>query len=711
MSKLLSPSVTWLLTQLTRIQGVSALPRVKAAHLARQWDDDASLADGRAWVEALFTHMGLQCLPWHEQPHAESLPMLVIMPGLGLHLLYAGNVQDGWLLEGPFGRQRLRHFPPDVSFMPIRVCVRAEDTVTARTLLSAIFFADRQWLAFAALATVLGNVLALGVSLFSMQVYDRVIPTQGISTLVVLTVAAGFAIILELLLKLARSAIVHASLSRIDEQLSHNLFARFLRVRLDQLPPNVGVLSGQLRGYETLRGFVSVLALYLMADAPFALLFLVGIYWISGAQLASVVLLFLVLSLATGLLFRHRIDAAAQAGMGVGNRKQGLLIEAVTGAEAIKATGAAWQFQARWNSESQEVIEQDGVVRKLSEMASYLGASLQQAAYVGLVATGAYIAGEANLTTGALVACSILSGRVLAPIGMLPGLLVQSGHAKAALKGLEGVFALHQDNHAVASPLVPERIAGSYALREVSFAYTPESPPVTIPTLTIAAGEKVAILGTVGAGKSTLLRILAGLYRPRAGQVLLDDLDIQQIARERLCDDMGYLPQQVSLFAGSLRDNLLLGSPGVSDDTLLRVANTTGLLEFVTQHSQGLDLRLAEGGVGLSGGQRQLVALTRVLLAKPTLWLLDEPTASMDATTEGRCLAALQAAMQPAHTALIVTHKPALLRLVDRIIVMTPSGIAMDGPRDEVLRQLEGRPNVAHAAAPVPITSARQVNL
>ncbi|MDR6919079.1 ATP-binding cassette subfamily C protein LapB [Pseudomonas sp. 3296] len=702
MSESLSPNFTWLLTQLTRIEGVKPLPRAKARQLGARWDDEASVTDSRACVEALFTESGLQCLPWADRPSAESLPMLVIMPGLGLHLLHAGGPQQGWLLVGPTGRQRLRSFPDGVTFMPIRVCARSKDALTARALLRSIFFADRQWLVFATVATIVGNLLALGVSLYSMQVYDRVIPTHGISTLVVLTVAAGIAITLELLLKLARSAIVHASLSRIDESLSHGLFARFLRVRLDQLPPNVGVLSGQLRGYETLRGFVSMLALYLMADAPFALLFLVGIYWISGPQLASVVLVFLVVSLVVGLLFRRRIEAAAQAGMGSGNRKQGLLIEAVGGAEGIKSTGASWHFQSRWNNASRDAIEQDGTVRKLSEMASYLGASLQQAAYVVLVATGAYIAGDANITTGALVACSILSGRVLAPIGMLPGLLVQSGHAKAALKGLEDVFKLHQDNHAMASPLVPERIEGRFTLDDVTFAYGPEAPPIKLAKLVIASGEKVAILGTVGAGKSTLLRILAGLYQPHTGKVLLDDLDIQQIARERLCDDLGYLPQQVSLFAGSLRDNLLLGIPSVNDEALLSTAKATGLLDFVTRHPQGLDMRLADGGVGLSGGQRQLVALTRLVLAQPTLWLLDEPTASMDASTEARCLNVLVAAIRPTHTAVIVTHKPALLKLVDRIVVITPDGVAMDGPRDEILCQLEGRPKAAQATPPQP---------
>lgn len=680
----------WLLEQLSRIKGAKSLSRANALTFAKRLQEDASMPECQAWINFVFTEYGLQMQPWSEQPREEVLPMLALIPGKGACLVYGGTKEDGWLVDSVEGRQTVKRFVEGAIFIPVRAHVLSKQDRTAGSLLRAVFFEKKHWLAFATLATILGNLLALAVSLYSMQVYDRVIPTNGVSTLIVLTTAAAFAICLDLLLKLARSTIVNASLNGIDEKLSHGLFARLLRIRMDQFPPNVGSLASQLRGYETIRGFVSTLTLYLIADAPFALLFLVGIYFIGGAQLAGVVVIFLLLSLVSGLLFRRRIETAAHSGIGLGNRKHGMLIEAVEGAELIKANSASWQFQARWNAVSQNAIEHDGKVRKLSEMASYLGGAIQQASYIGLIACGAYVAGEANLTTGALVACSILSGRVLAPIGMLPGLLVQSGHSKAALKNLNAVFGLHSDNHDVLSPMIPDSISGRYNLRNVSFGYTPEIKSLTIPNLDIAAGEKIAILGTVGAGKSTLLRVLSGLYKPQEGQVLLDGLELQQISRQRLCDDLGYLPQQISLFSGTLRDNLLLGTPGCSDEKLLQVSRETGLLDLIGRHPKGFDLPIAEGGAGLSGGQRQLVSLTRLLLAEPALWLLDEPTASMDAATEERCLTALGSAMQDKHTVVIVTHKPALLGLVNRIIVMTPDGISLDGPRDLVLNHLKG---------------------
>lgn len=700
MSKKSTPAAVnhgqWLIEQLSRLADVKSLPRAKKTGLIASWKREHPVKEQKKWVEDVLRELELQVLPWTGQPDPSSLPMLMIMPGVGLCMVYAGGGDNDWLVCEPSGQQRLRHIPAGMHFIPIRGLEKKKSTSAAK-LFKSIFFADRQWLIFAVIATIVGNLLALGVSLYSMQVYDRVIPTHGTSTLIVLTMAAGFAVTLELLLKLTRSVIVNSALNDIDVKLSHGLFERLLRIRMDQFPSSVGTLSGQLRGYETLRGFASTLTLYLIADAPFALLFLVAIFSIGGANIASVVLVFLAASIGVGLIFRRGIETAAKSGTGAANQKLGLLVETAEGAECIKSSGASWLFQSRWNRVAQEAIYQDGRVRKLSETASYIGASMQQLAYVGLIAAGAYFASDAHLTTGALVACSILSGRVLAPIGMLPGILVQSGHAKAAYKNLKAVFDLHADNHAVASPLIPESIAGGYTLHDVSFSYTADSPPISIKCLDVQPGEKIAILGTVGAGKSTLLRILAGIYQPKSGNVLLDGLDIQQISRARLSDEIGYLPQQISLFSGTLRDNLLLGLPGCRDSKILEAAKETGLLSVISKHPKGLDLPISEGGSGLSGGQRQLVALTRLLLEQPTLWLLDEPTASMDTTTEKRCLAALRKNIQKDHTAIFVTHKLALLSLVDRIVVMKSTGIALDGPRDVVLQKLRRKkPTVTH---------------
>jgi ATP-binding cassette subfamily C protein LapB len=309
--------------------------------------------------------------------------------------------------------------------------------------------------------------------------------------------------------------------------------------------------------------------------------------------------------------------------------------------------------------------------------------------YVGMVCTGAYFAATTtDLTTGGIIACSILSGRVLAPVGVLPGIIVQWGHAKAALENLEKVFVLECDNHAVTQPLRPNYLTGRFQISNLRFAYRGRDEAIAIESLRIEPGEKVGILGAVGAGKSTLLKLLAGLYQPKEGQLLLDGLNMQHISRDMLSERLGYFPQNVHLFAGTVRSNLLMGLSGVNEKELLAVCEATGLMELISGQSKGIDLAIAEGGAGVSGGQKQLIALTRLILSRPDIWLLDEPTASMDDGHEQRILAVLRQRITPEQTMVLVTHKPVLLNLVERLIILAPAGIVMDGPRDAVLEKL-----------------------
>jgi ATP-binding cassette subfamily C protein LapB len=370
------------------------------------------------------------------------------------------------------------------------------------------------------------------------------------------------------------------------------------------------------------------------------------------------------------------------------------LVEAVESAENIKAAGAAPAQMAHWNNLCRQTIDDDIDIRRYSEQATYWAGFIQQVSYVCIVAMGAWVAASTtNLTTGGLIACSILSGRVLGPVAALPGLIVQWAHARAALEGLEKVFALQCDNHGIAKALNPQSVHGGYRLQQVEFAYPGPIPrraaALRVDQLQLAPGSKVALLGTIGAGKSTLLKILAGLYAAQRGQVLLDGLDIQQIERARLSKAIGYLSQDPKLLSGTLRDNLTSGlDDRPSDDDILAACKSSGLIGLVATHPQGLDLPIFEGGRGVSGGQKQLIALTRVLLVRPCVWLLDEPTSAMDEHSEHQALEALRAAMHPQHTMILVAHKPVLLDIVDRIVVLTPEGVAMDGPRDLMIERL-----------------------
>lgn len=637
----------------------------------------------------LLTAMGQPIVHWQSSPQPDALPMVALLPELGCVILYATTASGQWLLETPSGRKQLARLPPGAQFAALGAPAAIAESGTAFALFKQVLLSHKHTFLLAALASMLANVLALAASMFSMQVYDRVMPTQGISTLMVLTTGVLLAGLLELIIKMVRSSILDGAVEKMDLTLSHSIFMRLLGIRMDQFPASAGTLSAQLRSYEMIRSFASSATLYLAVDAPFALFFLAVILMLAGPEIASVPVVFFCAALAVGLFYRHRIAREAKIGTAVSNRKLGLLVETVEAAESIKAAGSGWHLLTRWNHMNRQSVEADVKIRHYSEQATHLAVSMQQVSYVLLVAVGAYMAVTNHLSIGSLVACSILSGRVLAPVSALPGLIVQWAHARTALDNLEKVFALQSDNHEVLQPLSPEKISGRFELSQVRFTYPGRPTTIAIEQLHIKAGEKVAIIGAVGAGKSTLLKLLAGLYAPQQGSILLDGLALQQIARAQLSQHLGYLGQEVRLLGGTLRENLLAGLPPISEQQLITACEETGLANAIAAHPKGLDLEIAEGGSGVSGGQKQLVALTRLLLSNPSAWLLDEPTAAMDDATEQRALLALRRAMRPDATLILITHKPVLLGLVERLIVLTPAGVAMDGPRDAVLAKLQ----------------------
>ena len=352
----------------------------------------------------------------------------------------------------------------------------------------------------AAAASLLANTLALAAALYSMQVYDRVIPTQGLATLLVLTVGVLIATVLELVVKFSRSHVLEAAVKGMDLELSHTIFVRLLGIRLDQFPASVGTLSAQLRSYEMIRRFASSATLYLAVDTPFALLFLAVIALLAGVQMAAIPVVFFILALAIGLFYRRRIARHAQSGNAAANRKLGLLVETVESAESIKADGAGPRQLKRWNALNHQSVEDDIQIQRYSEQATYLAGFMQQTSYIMLIGVGAWIAATStNLTMGGLIACSILSGRVLGPVAALPGLIVQWAHARAALDNLEKVFALQSDNYGVARPLTPEWIHGEWRLENLKFAYPGRPRPLTLPPTLIRPGEKLFFGDTAAA--------------------------------------------------------------------------------------------------------------------------------------------------------------------------------------------------------------------
>ncbi|WP_411883855.1 ATP-binding cassette domain-containing protein [Polaromonas sp. YR568] len=656
----------------------------------------------RACVDYAFASMGARSQAWGEGSAAARLPAVAIHPDVGVFILHQHTPAGGWLLEDASGNRHVTVLPPGALYTEIQASHATGRSLyrTAGELFRGALRDNRRYFIHAAIASVVINLFGLLTSLYSMQVYDRVIPTQGLSTLYALTAGIVMGIFLELIAKFARATITEHSVRAMDVDLSHSIFERLLRVRMDQFPASVGTLSAQLRSYEMIRSFASSVTLYLLVDTPFAILFLAVIYLLGGPLVAAVPVVFFIVALAVGFLFRRGMERHALSGQAASNRKLGLLVEAVEGAESIKASGAGWQFLARWNGLTRTNIDEDMRLRHLGDSATYYAGFLQQISYVLLVATGAYVASTStSLTAGGIIACSIISGRVLTPAGMLPGLMVQWANAKSAMRSLSHIFSLEQDNHAVERPLAIDRLRGEVAVQGLEFGYRGHATVLQLENLHIKPGEKVGLLGPVGSGKSTLLKLLSGMYMPSKGRVSLDGIDLQHISRPHLSDRLGYLPQDVRLFAGTLRDNLTTGVLGKTEQHLLAACELTGLRQVIAAHPKGFDMPIAEGGTGVSGGQKQLIALTRMVLAAPDVWLLDEPTASMDETLESRTIAALRASVQVDQTLILVTHKPALLQLVDRLVILSPTGVVIDGPKALVLQQLAARSRPAPAPA------------
>jgi ATP-binding cassette, subfamily C, bacterial LapB len=644
--------------------------------------------------------LGARVMP---EPLRERLPLLVCSHTHGWGLLTQGLMGDEWLLELA-GQPHVQVGLADLD------CVLRLLAPDANALggvakfehrLDEVLRMFRGPISEAVAASLLINMMAVVVSFFSMQVYDKVIPTRSTETLVALLGGVLLLIFFEWLMKWARAKVMDRAVVGLDSRLGRDIFERLLSVRLDQMPASVGSLASQLRGYEQVRNFFTASTLFALVDVPAALIFLVVISWIASPWVAVIPLVMALVALGVGLLFRLRVRRLAAEGQREVNMKTGMLVETVEGAETIKSTHGGWLFLSKWIDLCSKTIQNDLKMRHTNDGLQYFMASMQQFSFVLLISMGALLVIDGSITMGGLIACSILGGRVLSAVMMVPNLMVQHAHARVAIDGVEALYKLESDTMPGVQPLTPSVLRGNFVVDDVQFAYGKAPPALQVKRLTVTAGERIGILGTVGSGKSTLLKLMAGLYRPSAGRVLIDGLDVSHVAREAMSRHVCYFQQDHRLFEGTLRQNLLVGLPNPGDDVIKAAMVQTGLLELVGAHPMGLDLPIFEGGKGLSGGQKQLLVFTRMVLAQPRVMLLDEPTASMDGGTENRCLNALRTPAMATSTLVLVTHKPSLLSMVSRVLVMSKGQIVIDGPRDAVLAQLNktAQPDPAAAAA------------
>lgn len=553
-------------------------------------------------------------------------------------------------------------------------------------------FRERGWLWKVMVATVLVNLLAVGTSIFAMQVYDRVVPTLAYATLTTLVTGMMLIILLDWLLKTTRARILDSLSCAVDKRVSQQVFEHLLHLRLDQQPRSLGTLAAQVGGLDAVRQFFSSGVVFALVDLPFAILFLAFIAIIGGA-VGWVYALLLPVALLLGYVTQWRLRALLAQQMLRSNERQGLLVDTIRGAETIRANNAGWRFAQEWQNVTASIDGYSIQQRAVSSFSSVSTGSLSTLAYVAAVVVGVWQIEAGLLTMGGLIACSILGGRVIAPIAQSVQYLAQWQQVRQALQMVHQVLSLARDRRIDQQLLLPDTLPNEVALERVRFAY-PESPvcQLDIDRLQFKSGERVLLVGPIGCGKSTLLKMLAGLYGPSEGRVRLGDADLWEIDPQLVASQVGYLPQAVQLFKGTLRSNLAL--TGVtSDSRLLQITRELGIDGIAASSPQGMDHAISEGGEGLSGGQRQLVALARVLINQPRIWLLDEPTSSLDSESEQRVWAALQEAVQPEDILIVATHRPmAAARLATRVIVMQQGLVVKDGVPDRVLTQMLARP-------------------
>lgn len=681
------------------------LARERGIDLAPDWAGEALDADtlaGEGALAEVAARAGWDApRPIRGRPRAHKLPAALWTPETGWCLAEQWESHDRLRIRDANGPRVIDH---DGSFRFYEIVFPDAVQRTAPPAAISVFWrailARKDVLIAATIATVVANIITLATSLYSMQIYDRVIPRNGYSTLWVLSLGVMVALLLDFALRTTRALMIEREAARIDEEVSEFFFARAQAVRLDARPPGVGTMAAQLRGLEQVRSLMSSGSLFLLADLPFALFF-VAVIAALGGVLALVPLISLPIALGVAFLLARMIRADTDRAQISGNRKNGLLVESIDAAETIKANRGGWHLLARWNRLMHEVHESEDPVKRWTSTAGSVFSTLQQVAYVALIAFGAIEVMQGRMTTGALIASAIVAGRVNGPlVTQLPSFIVQWGYARASLRMLDNILKLPTDEGPEAANLRPTSLAGAIRLENVRFAYPGAREGLVIPHLDIKAGERVAIVGGIGSGKTTLLRIMAGLYAPAAGRVMIGGLDASQLAPDVLRQHLGYLAQDYRLVNGSLRDNLLLGISNPGDDAIMAAAAKTGLIQLINSHPRGLDLPIAEGGRGLSGGQRTLTGLTRLLLAKPDMLLLDEPTASLDDAIEGAALSAIAGNLGGSSTLVVVTHKMRLLSLVNRVIVMVNGQIVLDGPTNEVIARLQGGGN---APRPQPV--------
>lgn len=636
-----------------------------------------------------------------EQPDAlvpALWPALALMSN-GQVVLVLSQEAGGLTLYDPTTSSRtsgvgLAEFGPYFS----GILIRAEAPVATLSIAHASVAEDAHWFwgqfgrfrrhfAEVALGSFVANLLAVSVALFSLQVYDRVIPHQSEATLWVLAAGAAMALLLEAFLKIARSQLLDGAGRQIELGVQSLLMDRLLGMRSDLPGRSPAQLFSSMREFSSVREFFTATTMATMADIPFIFVFLALVWSIAGS-VVWVLIAGGILMVVPGFFMQKRMIRLTREMQGASARQSRLLQETVVELDTIKTQRAEDRFRRSWEELTVVQALKTSAQRRLSAILTFWSQGVQQATYVVAVITGTYLVFASEFTVGSIIAVGILCSRTLAPLTQLSGILARWGNVKAALDGLDSIAHVQQDRSAARTYIRREKLEGNYELQSATYRYDPEGAAVLdLQNLVIQPGQAIAVLGANGSGKSTLLKVLTGLYAPDTGRVLVDSTEISQIDPRDLRRCIGYLGQDVRLFHGTLRDNLNLTLMERDDDRIYAALNFAGLGQYVKAHPKGLDLDIRDGGEGLSVGQRQSIGWARLWLQDPNICLLDEPTAALDQTLEKTLISRLETWLQ-GRTTVIATHRVPILSLASRTLILAGGRIAIDGPRDQVLEHV-----------------------
>lgn len=534
-------------------------------------------------------------------------------------------------------------------------------------------------------ASILINVFALASSLYIMTVYDRVIPNRAIESLWALTIIMLVILVFDFIMKMIRATFIDYASARIDRTVSDRLFDKVVHREVFLDRHSTGSLASIVREFDFLKELIGSATFTVFADMPFILLFIFVLFAIGG-PIATVPALIVPIVIVFGLILQPLIKRLSRDNLQEGQNKQAVMVELIAAIKTLKTVRGVNALRRRW----MELVSVQSVLNHKTKYASQLMQTFtqsgQQFSQIAIIVYGVYLISSGDITMGQLIACVILSGRALAPLGQVTNLLGRLNQAIAAYQNLNKILSEETDIERRLGQVHRHNIQGRIDLKNVSFSYPGQKEPaVSDINITIKPGERVALLGKVGSGKSTLLEMIAGIYETTQGHILIDNTDLKQFTYEDMRIGVGVVLQNPVLFSGTIRENLLMGNPNATDQELIQATAISGAHSFIGTIPGGFDFKLSERGKELSSGMQQTLAIARAIIANPRIYLMDEPTSSLDAAAEQYVVKQLDEATK-GKTCIFVTHRGAMLRLADRVIVMEGGRIVTDGPRDEVLK-------------------------